>query len=298
LFTIPVSYGRLFLLPVKFLNGSILDVEDGHTLHLVVRQPVSESSTSNAAADPALSAGDSQGSQRSRVVVGSFNIAEQADGVYSDLGQIVSAVLGSLGISNPEGGIEGIDDMGPLHERLSRSSGPGTARDSSGGRSATPNAVDQTSTPLASSQPAAIPDSLTTLSEYLNHLRQEFAANGSNANNLQDSENSVGNVQDSASTTGESRIPRPSHLAEVLQSTRQLLIGEVADCLSVCSFTFISYIPFEKAICVFAYFDSLDQCGNYYINLWDSDKLLTEPPSPVDLLFPTFSTLGTTVSSS
>jgi len=121
---------------------------------------------------------------------------------------------------------------------------------------------------------------------------------GSNANNLQDSENSVGNVQDSASTTGESRIPRPSHLAEVLQSTRQLLIGEVADCLSVCSFTFISYILFEKAICVFAYFDSLDQCGNYYINLWDSDKLLTEPPSPVDLLFPTFSTLGTTVSSS
>jgi len=40
------------------------------------------------AADPALSAGDSQGSQRSRVVVGSFNIAEQADGVYSDLGQV------------------------------------------------------------------------------------------------------------------------------------------------------------------------------------------------------------------
>lgn len=40
------------------------------------------------AADPALSAGDSQRSQRSRVVVGSFNIAEQADGVYSDLGQV------------------------------------------------------------------------------------------------------------------------------------------------------------------------------------------------------------------
>ncbi|CAH8272193.1 unnamed protein product [Arabidopsis lyrata] len=221
---------------------SAYHVEDGHTLHLVVRQPVSESSTSNAAADPALSAGDSQGSQRSRVVVGSFNIAEQADGVYSDLGQIVSAVLGSLGISNPEGGIEGIDTMGPLHERLSRSSGPSTVRDSSGGRAATPNAVDQTSTPLTSSQPAAIPDSLTTLSEYLNHLRQEFAANGSNANNLQDSENSMGNVQDSASTTGESRIPRPSHLAEVLQSTRQLLIGEVAACLTNLSRQLVDHV--------------------------------------------------------
>ncbi|VVB14089.1 unnamed protein product [Arabis nemorensis] len=214
---------------------SAYHVEDGHTLHLVVRQPIpplSESSTSNAAADPALSAGDSQGSQRSRVLVGSFNIAEQGDGAYSDLGQIVSAVLGSLGISNTEGGSEGIDAMGPLHEMLSRSSGPGSARDSSGGRSVTPNAVDQTSTPLTSSQPAAIPDSLTTVSEYLNHLRQEFAANGSNANNLQDSENLMGNVPDSGSTTGESRIPRPSHLAEVLQSTRQLLIGGVADRLS------------------------------------------------------------------
>ncbi|ESQ32061.1 hypothetical protein EUTSA_v10003804mg [Eutrema salsugineum] len=214
---------------------SAYHVEDGHTLHMVVRQPIpplSESAASNAAADPALSAGDSQGSQRSRVVVGSFNIAEQADGAYSDLGQIVSAVLGSLGISNTEGAFEGIEALGPLHERLSRSSGPDAARDSSGARSVTPNAMDQTSTPLTSSQPAAVPDSLTTLSEYLNHLRQEFATNGSNANNLQNSENSMGNVQASGSTTEECRIPRPSHLAEVLQSTRQLLTGEVADCIS------------------------------------------------------------------
>lgn len=62
---------------------------------------------------------------------------------------------------------------------------------------------------------------------------------GSNASNGQDSGNSMGNVQDSGSTTGESRIPRPSHLADVMQSTRQLLIGEVADRLSVCSLTFV-----------------------------------------------------------
>lgn len=62
---------------------------------------------------------------------------------------------------------------------------------------------------------------------------------GSNANNLQVPVNSMGNVQESASTTGEGRIPRPSHLAEVLQSTRQLLTGEVADCLSVCPFPFV-----------------------------------------------------------
>ncbi|XP_010493779.1 PREDICTED: large proline-rich protein bag6-B-like isoform X2 [Camelina sativa] len=278
---------------------SAYHVEDGHTLHLVVRQPVpplSESSTSNAAADPALSAGDSQGSQqRSRVVVGSFNIAEQADGgVYSDLGQIVSAVLGSLGISNPEGGIEGIDSMGPLHERLSRSSGPSSTRDSSGGRSAAPNAADQTSTPLTSSQVPtfplqAIPDSLTTLSEYLNHLRHEFAANGSNANNLQDSENSMGNVQDSASTTGESRIPRPSHLAEVLQSTRQLLIGEVADCLSNLSTQLVDHVnvtdPSTRRLCQSNMNDSgslLENLGISLLELGRATMMLRLGQTPDD----------------
>lgn len=39
------------------------------------------------AADPAASAGDQPSGQRSRVLVGSFNI-DQADGVYSDLGQV------------------------------------------------------------------------------------------------------------------------------------------------------------------------------------------------------------------
>ncbi|KAF3591143.1 hypothetical protein DY000_02026059 [Brassica cretica] len=232
---------------------SAYHVEDGHTLHMVVRQPISplsEGLTGNAA-DPAASAGDQPSSQRSRVLVGSFNI-DQADGVYSDLGQIVSAVLGSLGISNTEGGgngMEGIDSMGPLLESLTRSSG---------GRSVTPNEADQTSTPLASSQPAVftplvIPDSLSTLSEYLNHLRQEFAANGSNANNLQVPVNSMGNVQESASTTGESRIPRPSHLAEVLQSTRQLLTGEVADCLSNLSRQLVDHVnvtdPSTRRLC-------------------------------------------------
>nr|XP_018461400.1 PREDICTED: large proline-rich protein bag6-B-like isoform X2 [Raphanus sativus] len=241
---------------------SAYHVEDGHTLHMVVRQPIpplSESLTGNAAADPASSAGDHPSSQRSRVLVGSFNI-DQADGVYSDLGQIVSAVLGSLGISNTEGGngMEGIDAMGPLLENLTRSSGA---------RSVTPNEADQTSTPLTTSQPAVIPDSLSTLSEYLNHLRQEFAANGSNANNLQDPVNSMGNVQSSTSTTGESRIPRPSHLAEVLQSTRQLLTGEVADCLSNLSRQLVDHVnvtdPSTRRLCQ----SNVLQSGNLLENL-------------------------------
>ncbi|KAG2245199.1 hypothetical protein Bca52824_092958 [Brassica carinata] len=229
---------------------SAYHVEDGHTLHMVVRQPIpplSEGLTGNAAADPAASAGDHPSSQRSRVLVGSFNI-DQADGVYSDLGHIVSAVLGSLGISNTEGGngMEGVDAMGPLLESLTRSSG---------GRSVTPNEADQTSTPLASSQPAVIPDSLSTLSEYLNHLRQEFAANVQWA------------MCKILLLLLESRIPRPSHLAEVLQSTRQLLTGEVADCLSNLSRQLVDHVnmtdPSTRRLCQ----SNMLQSGNLLENL-------------------------------
>ncbi|CAH8361974.1 unnamed protein product [Eruca vesicaria subsp. sativa] len=263
---------------------SAYHVEDGHTLHMVVRQPIpplSESVTGNAAADPASSAGDQPSGQRSRVLVGSFNI-DQADGVYSDLGHIVSAVLGSLGISNPEGGngMEGIDAMGPLLENLTRSTGA---------RAVTPNEADQTSTPLASSQQAAIPDSLTTLSEYLNHLRQEFAANGSNANNLQEPVNPIGSVQDSASTTGESRIPRPSHLAEVLQSTRQLLTGEVSDCLSNLSRQLVDHVnvtdPSTRRLCQTHMFQSgslLESLGISLMELGRTTMMLRLGQTPDD----------------
>lgn len=50
-----ISCKLCLFLWIKFFNGSILDVEDGHTLHLVVRQPIpplSESSTSNAGLFP------------------------------------------------------------------------------------------------------------------------------------------------------------------------------------------------------------------------------------------------------
>ncbi|ESQ41061.1 hypothetical protein EUTSA_v10016005mg [Eutrema salsugineum] len=73
-----------------------------------------------------------------------------------------------------------------------------------------------------------IPDALSLVSAYLNHLRREFAAN---CNNSQTSGNSMGNEQE-CGPTRENQIPTQSLLDRVVQTRRQLLIGEMAQCLS------------------------------------------------------------------
>ncbi|XP_024012171.1 uncharacterized protein LOC18019102 [Eutrema salsugineum] len=67
-----------------------------------------------------------------------------------------------------------------------------------------------------------IPDALSLVSAYLNHLRR---------NNSQTSGNSMGNEQE-CGPTRENQIPTQSLLDRVVQTRRQLLIGEMAQCLS------------------------------------------------------------------
>ncbi|KAL1202275.1 Ubiquitin-like domain-containing protein CIP73 [Cardamine amara subsp. amara] len=65
-----------------------------------------------------------------------------------------------------------------------------------------------------------IPDSLTTLSRHLNLSRREFAATYGN------------NAQTSTSRSLENRTAREPHWADVANTTRRLLTGEVAESLS------------------------------------------------------------------
>ncbi|WMV33020.1 hypothetical protein MTR67_026405 [Solanum verrucosum] len=97
---------------------SAYHVEDGHTLHLVVRQPSSDSTPDPQATASASSAGYSQGNRVSPgVVVGTYSSSDHGDGIFPDLNRIVTAVLGSFGIASAGGGNEGID----LHAKLSPS---------------------------------------------------------------------------------------------------------------------------------------------------------------------------------
>ncbi|CAN4101660.1 unnamed protein product [Withania somnifera] len=89
---------------------SAYHVEDGHTLHLVVRQPPSESTPDPQATASASSAGYSQGNRiNPGVVVGTYTSSEHGHGVFPDLNRIITAMLGSLGITNAGSGNEGID---------------------------------------------------------------------------------------------------------------------------------------------------------------------------------------------
>uniref|UniRef100_A0A6N2K037 Uncharacterized protein n=1 Tax=Salix viminalis TaxID=40686 RepID=A0A6N2K037_SALVM len=84
--------------------------------------------------------------------------------------------------------------------------------------------------------PPVIPDSLTTLSQYLSHIRREFDALGRGRENNAQADAALRTEQIdsnsmSLSGTGQERLPTPASLAEVIRSSRQLLTEQVAECL-------------------------------------------------------------------
>ncbi|KAK1382897.1 Ubiquitin-like superfamily protein [Heracleum sosnowskyi] len=222
---------------------SAYHVEDGHTLHLVVRQPIppsSEGLPDHPATDSMSSADHSHSTS---VLVGTFNISDQGDGALPDLGRIVSAVLSSFGVTDVGSGGEGANMQIPALERLSRAGSLGGLRSSSRQQSNhTAPAAGEFPTPLAfsanSMQPPVIPDSLTTLSQYLSRLRQELGANVGVPNNPSQAATarasdgrSSGGLSGSAPMQGAGGLPTPASLAELLLSTRQFLNEQAEECL-------------------------------------------------------------------
>ncbi|XP_047942211.1 ubiquitin-like domain-containing protein CIP73 isoform X2 [Salvia hispanica] len=207
---------------------SAYHVEDGHTLHLVVRQPISTSEEqSDQPADPTSSAGQNAGGRISPgMVVGTFNISEQGDGAFPDLNRIVSAVLTSFGVTRYGNGTEGIDLNQPPLENLSTAPGLSGTRNSSIPQS---DQAASVAVPVEPLQPPVIPDSLTTLLQYLSHLRQEFSAYSQSTNAQNGSD---GQEFESAGYSSEPRgLLNPESLAEVMSSARLLLLEQATECL-------------------------------------------------------------------
>ncbi|KAJ8558525.1 hypothetical protein K7X08_034054 [Anisodus acutangulus] len=221
---------------------SAYHVEDGHTLHLVVRQPSSESTPDPQATASASSAGYSQGNRVSPgVVVGTYSSSEHGDGIFPDLNRIVTAVLGSFGIASAGSGNEGIDLNGFDPASL------GNMRDSSRSQTEQADTRDQSSfttsasarptdVPLEALQAPVIPDSLTTLTQYLSHLIVEFRANVRGQSETTEAAGAhVADRTDLDATAHSIRqrgFPTPASLAEVIILTRQLFAEQVAECLS------------------------------------------------------------------
>ncbi|KMT03610.1 hypothetical protein BVRB_8g192830 [Beta vulgaris subsp. vulgaris] len=230
---------------------SAYHVEDGHTLHLVVREP-NASSSGSLPADPGVDR-SSSGSRGQfyqvapGIVVETFNMPGQGDRVLPDVNRIISAVLGSIGITNHGNGNEGTGTRDHVDDR------PGEAPilDATADTTHTPpeqsgmrNSNDRSRLHNAFGIPAGlsfgslqapvIPDALATLSQYLSHMRQEFRDNGrtsetDNEASLHGNEGGPSSLAQSEST--QEGLPSPASLAELLSATRQMLHQQVEECL-------------------------------------------------------------------
>ncbi|KAG4140978.1 hypothetical protein ERO13_D06G050200v2 [Gossypium hirsutum] len=227
---------------------SAYHVEDGHTLHLVVRQPVppsSDGSPYHSANDPASGTSRGHSNHAPSFVIETFNVPDQGDGVPPEISRIVSAVLGSFGFANMASGNTRSDARDHGSQRQERTSGGSGMPDSSQAQTELASMTSQSdrahsafglpaAVSLGSMQPPVIPDSLATLSQYLSHIRNEFDALGrAGGNDSQTAPMSRTGSRDSNSASNSGTVheglPTPASLAEVLLSTRQMLIEQAGE---------------------------------------------------------------------
>ncbi|KAG2668514.1 hypothetical protein I3760_15G164500 [Carya illinoinensis] len=220
---------------------SAYHVEDGHTLHLVVRQPFppsSEGLPNHAATDPASTTSHGHSNQvPPGFVIETFSMPVQGEGVPPEINRIISAVLGSIGFSNIVNGSEGADardhdTQNPTQFQLEEAAVRGPS-DRSHSAYGIPSAVS-----LGHLQAPVIPGSLTTLSQNLSHLRHEFdaivAGRGSRDNAQATATHEIGERGTNSSLrtgTVQEGFPTPASLAEIMLSTRQMLIEHAGECL-------------------------------------------------------------------
>ncbi|KAG6512167.1 hypothetical protein ZIOFF_030262 [Zingiber officinale] len=192
-----------FLFLVRYLGcGTKHYLEDGHTLHLVAR-PV-EAQTQSGTVSGGQSHNNDQGTDSSTnsppnrigqvshsVVLGTVNISDQREGMglLPDIGRVVGAVLQSIG-------------AGIL---------------SPAGANNTPSVA------------VVIPDSLRTLSDYINRMELILQNSGSQSSAPSNTQNIP--RSDTTSLNG-NRVPTPDVLGSVIDQARVLLSGNTATAFS------------------------------------------------------------------
>ncbi|XP_034581386.1 ubiquitin-like domain-containing protein CIP73 isoform X1 [Setaria viridis] len=192
---------------------SAYHVEDGHTLHLVVRQPGQSAPSGSAGTEAnASNSGRRRGPTVARsVVLEAVNVDPGSSELPAFVAQILQSVLGS--ISAQSSGAPASSDTRPSEPT----------------QSSIPNTV--------------IPDALTTMSQYIDFMRDSFRREGFNHNgqaegnveNRTAGSTSVGGTQnqetqpESTSTLG---LHTASLLAETMHSTRQIVVEQAGALLS------------------------------------------------------------------
>ncbi|XP_058725434.1 uncharacterized protein LOC131596708 isoform X2 [Vicia villosa] len=253
---VPVNQQRLIFRGKVLKDEHVLSeyhVENGHTLHLVERQP-NPPQTSGAGSVETTSTNSNRGNDagsgapRNRVgqishsvVLGTFNVGEQVEGTAQDLTRVIGAVLNSIAnggqstINVPNSTQHPPAPPGFETERNQSQAGnqapsgqafPGLAFQSMPHVVQIPTGAGAMPIPSFN---APIPDSLNTLSEFINRMEQILSQNGYGPN------------ISSSTNTGDQRVELPSNtqglptleaLTTVLHRAEQLLSGQAVSALS------------------------------------------------------------------
>ncbi|GMY28139.1 large proline-rich protein bag6-B-like isoform X1 [Fagus crenata] len=267
---VPVGQQRLIFRGRVLKDDHLLSeyhVENGHTLHLVERQPVqSQPSSGTGTGETTGNDGNrgndsSAGNPRNRigqishsVVLGTFNVGDQSEGVVPDLSRVIGAVLNSIGLGGQATtvGTSGTQSatspnapgQPPQGNETERMRGNIAGQTQTGNQAQSGQAFSSqpfqslpqvVQIPLAAaavpvpSLHMPIPDSLSTLSEFMNRMEQTLSQNGYQPNSSSANPRDLPRVELPSSAQG---MPTPEALSIVLHHAERLLSGHAVAALS------------------------------------------------------------------
>ncbi|KAI3852249.1 hypothetical protein MKX03_028401 [Papaver bracteatum] len=258
---VPVEQQRLIFRGKVLKDNQCLSeyhVEDGHTLHLVARQPAQPQTSSGTPSGEANANTNGQGNDpntaapRNRVgpvshsvVLGTFNVGDQGEnGGVPDLTRIVGAVLNSIGLGGqiPMGATNTSSSVPPnaTNQTSQAAETEGTRGNVVGrGGQAFPNQPFQSLAqslqfPLTGaavnvpSHQMPIPDSLSTLLEFINRMELVLRVNGGHPSASENTEDPP-RMELPSNARG---LRTPEALSIVLRQAQQLLSSHAAAALS------------------------------------------------------------------
>jgi hypothetical protein len=268
---VPVGQQRLIFRGKVLKDEHLLSeyhVENGHTLHLVERQPTQSQDSSGTSSGETNGDNNNQandantGVSRNRVgqishsvVLGTFNVGDQGEGMVPDLSRVIGAVLNSIGVGNQN---QAMANVAGTAQSNSMSNNPGTAQGNGsegihvnvGGQNQAGNQpppgqafsthpfqsmpqvlqipIATASVPIPSLN-TPIPGSLTTLSEFMNRMEQTLSQTGYQPNSSPISTGDLPRVDLPSNAQG---LHTPEALGIVLRQAERLLSTHAVAALS------------------------------------------------------------------
>nr|XP_043622612.1 ubiquitin-like domain-containing protein CIP73 [Erigeron canadensis] len=253
---LPVEQQRLIFRGKVLKDDDLLSeyhIENGHTLHVVARQP-SEFQPSSGTPNVETTARSSYAGQdvditntypqvghvSHSVVLGTFGAGDQDDGGNPDISQVIGAVLNSFGLTGqaPLGGTSSAQTNMqfsiPVQVAQGNETGASVSNHAHTENHSQPRSSSQ-SVPRELQVPAPtiptlatpIPESLYTLSMFMNHMERALSQNGITSRS--NSTESLPAVELPLNVRG---LLSPAALVVVLRHAQRLLSGSAIDSLS------------------------------------------------------------------